>query len=45
MKHTGIRQILCSIVAGFVLLAGLAATAAAGSDIILSGGQTVYVPI
>ena len=45
MKHTGIRQILCSIVAGIVLIAGFAATAAAGSDIVISGGQTVYVPI
>ena len=45
MKHSRIRQILCSIVGAVVVLAGLAATAAADADIALSDGQTVYVPI
>ena len=45
MKNTRILYKFNSILAGVTLLAGLVATAWAGSDIVLSAGQTVYVPI
>ena len=45
MKNTRILHSLCSILGAVVLLAGLATAARAGSDMALSAGQTVYVPI
>ena len=45
MKNTRIVHKCCSILAAVVLLAGLATAVWAGSDIVLSAGQTVYVPI
>ena len=45
MKNISILYKCCSILAAVILLAGLATTARAGSDISLSTGQTVYVPI
>ena len=45
MNKTGILHKFCSILSAFILLAGLVTTARAGSEIALSAGQTVYVPI
>ncbi|MBW2438396.1 MAG: DUF3124 domain-containing protein [Deltaproteobacteria bacterium] len=45
MKNTRIPHRLCSILGAVVLLIGLVTTARAGSEIALSAGQTVYVPI
>jgi hypothetical protein len=45
MKNTRILHSLCSILGAVVLLTGLVTTARAGSEIALSAGQTVYVPI
>ena len=45
MKKTKIMNRCCFILGTIVLLAGLATAARAGSDIALSAGQTVYVPI
>lgn len=45
MNNTGILHKFCSILGAFILLAGLVTTARAGSEIALSAGQTVYVPI
>ena len=45
MNNTGILHKFCSILIAFILLAGLVTTARAGSEITLSAGQTVYVPI
>jgi len=45
MKNTKMRYKFCSILGAVILLAGWATTAGASSDIVLSAGQTVYVPI
>lgn len=45
MNNTGILHKFCSILGAVILLAGLVTTARAGSEIALSAGQTVYVPI
>ena len=45
MKNNKILHSLCSILGAVVLLLGLVTTARAGSEIALSAGQTVYVPI
>ena len=45
MKNTRILRSLCSTLGAVVLLTGLITTARAGSEIALSAGQTVYVPI
>jgi hypothetical protein len=45
MKNTRILYSLCSILGAVFLLIGLVATTRAGSEIALSAGQTVYVPI
>ena len=45
MKNTRILHSLCSMLGAVVLLIGLVTTAWAGSEIALSAGQTVYVPI
>jgi hypothetical protein len=45
MKNTRILYKFSSILAAVILLVGLATPAWAGSDIVLSAGQTVYVPI
>ena len=45
MNNTKILKILFSTLGAVVLLAGLVTAARAGSDIALSAGQTVYVPI
>ncbi len=45
MKNTRILRSLCSILSTVVLLIGLVTTVRAGSEIALSAGQTVYVPI
>ena len=45
MKNTKILYKFSSILGVAILLAGLATAARAGSDIVLSAGQTVYVPI
>ena len=45
MKNTKIRFKFCSILGAVILLIALATTARAESDISLSSGQTVYVPI
>ena len=45
MKNTKTLYKFCSILGAVILLVGWATTAGAGSDIVLSAGQTVYVPI
>ena len=45
MKNTKNLYKLSSILGAVILLVGLVTTARAGSDIVLSAGQTVYVPI
>ena len=45
MNNTNILYRLNSILGAVILLAGLVTTARAGSDIVRSTGQTVYVPI
>jgi hypothetical protein len=45
MKNTRIVHKCCSILSAVILLAGPITTARADSDISLSTGQTVYVPI
>ena len=45
MKNTRILHSVCSILGAVVLLIGLSTGARAGSEIALSAGQTVYVPI
>ena len=45
MKNTKILYKFCSILGAVILLAGPVTPVRAGSDIVLSAGQTVYVPI
>jgi hypothetical protein len=45
MQITKILHKLCLILGAIVLLAGLSTAARAGSDVELSAGQIVYVPI
>jgi hypothetical protein len=45
MKNYRILKLFCCALSCVILSAGLTATAWSGSDIALSGGQTVYVPI
>jgi hypothetical protein len=45
MKNTKTPYKFSSILGAAILLVGLATTVRAGSDIVLSAGQTVYVPI
>lgn len=45
MKNTTIRYTFCFILGAVILLAGPVTPVRAGSDIALSAGQTVYVPI
>ena len=45
MKHTKILYKFSSILGAAILLAGLVTAAWAGSNIALTAGQTVYVPI
>ena len=45
MKKTKILYQCCSILGTVILLTALVTNARAGSDIVLSVGQTVYVPI
>ena len=45
MKNTRILHSVCSILGAVVLLIGLSTGARADSEIALSAGQTVYVPI
>ena len=45
MKNTKILYTFCVILGAVILLAGPVTPVRAGSDIVLSAGQTVYVPI
>jgi hypothetical protein len=45
MKNMKIMRSLCSLLGAVILMTALITTARAGSEIALSAGQTVYVPI